>query len=805
MSSASSVADLKHLQDIADAIRQLCRVTEEHGQRSPETQQAAFAALDAMADELHLLNECRSRYGCYSITGKRLAKIEEWATLDDAKKAEAYDYFCCAVDLTSPPVHRGGPFDSHSWGEQLGHWMGRLSAERARQAGDEKADGERLALDYTDGGIVDISCPPHPPAGAPESERLAWLARRCKTLQACFSGPAGHYPNCEAGEARDWLAAAYSAACDWLPPATVGECEHLATFDAADHNPSAARAELARLARAATTRLLELHQAGGKKATDGGQAEAEWVKRLASEVYDLVRKPDILKRFHEMMKQWRARYREQAECNRQWTKRREQHFETLAALPEDDPRRKDSPTPPEPGWVWEPEFCVPSGGKLLSIKGWVPPDLAQSREPEIEAILPLVERALRLDEKYTLLAAVHDSDLRGATRIAPWPDSDLEAIPYEALRHDLPDEIEGARHKLRGFLEDVKQDAERARQEPKGAGAAQEIVKICDEMLRLGREPGSGAGFIITPRHPSKRPKRKGKASPDAKTGTAVGEYQPRSGPSGILGRMGQARDAEWQALSAKFDSRAERLADLMKALDPTYDTGTFYSPAPVSVYVAYPKARKMLSEDERLWLREKDLADGKTEAEADAFLAQLDALQKARTRNMWTKMQWPGYVVDVPGHRRFLSPPELVHPFDRRFNTLKNWAAERARQEPAEGGQVEPASGVATPKTDPGLIYQADAATFYNIPKSVLSKAAKKEPGQPGYLWSGRNGKHVFYRKKDMEAVARSRAALGWASEPHKKPPAPVSPRVSGKKNLAEREKAFLAEYGQQDTDSED
>ncbi|HUU10208.1 MAG TPA: hypothetical protein VM431_06665 [Phycisphaerae bacterium] len=133
------------------------------------------------------------------------------------------------------------------------------ATERARKAGDGKADGEHLALDYADGGIVDISCPPRPPAGAPESERLEWLVRRCRTLQACFSGPAGRYPNCEA---RDWLAAAYSAACDWLPPATVGKCEHLVTFDAADRFPSAAREELERLEVAATTCLLELHQAG---------------------------------------------------------------------------------------------------------------------------------------------------------------------------------------------------------------------------------------------------------------------------------------------------------------------------------------------------------------------------------------------------------------------------------------------------------------------------------------------------------------------------------------------------------------
>ena len=147
MSSASSVADLKHLQDIADAIRQLCHVTEEHGQRSPETQQAAIAALDALADGLPLLNKCRSDFGCYRITPERLARIEEWATLDPAEKAEAYDYFCCAVDLTSPPMHEGGPYNSRSWGEQLDYWMGQLSAS---PKGARQADALRTAAPTND-------------------------------------------------------------------------------------------------------------------------------------------------------------------------------------------------------------------------------------------------------------------------------------------------------------------------------------------------------------------------------------------------------------------------------------------------------------------------------------------------------------------------------------------------------------------------------------------------------------------------------------------------------------------------------
>jgi len=248
---------------------------------------------------------------------------------------------------------------------------------------------------------------------------------------------------------------------------------------------------------------------------------------------------------------------------------------------------------------------------------------------------------------------------------------------------ELVDGWDRATSDLADVARNLKAGAERARQEPKGAGPAQEIVKICDEMLRLGREPGSGEGFIVTPHHPSKRPKRKGKAPPDAEAVPAVGSFRHRSGPSGLLGRMAMVLDDVWEALSTEFDSRAERLAVLVKALDLTYDTTTFYSPAPVSVWEVYPKARKGdLSERDRWWYRKN--WDG--EITADAFFAQLDALQESRTLQEWTKMQWPGRVFDIPGHRIFKSDPALVRVFDERFNTLREWAAERARQEKTGG-----------------------------------------------------------------------------------------------------------------------
>ncbi len=69
------------------------------------------------------------------------------------------------------------------------------------------------------------------------------------------------------------------------------------------------------------------------------------------------------------------------------------------------------------------------------------------------------------------------------------------------------------------------------------------------------------------------------------------------------------------------------------------------------------------------------------------------------------------------------------------------------------------------TPETDSKLIYQADGAEFYNIPKSTLSKAANKKMGEAGYLWSGRKKRRVFYRKKDLERLTRSRTKLSQSN----------------------------------------
>jgi hypothetical protein len=230
----------------------------------------------------------------------------------------------------------------------------------------------------------------------------------------------------------------------------------------------------------------------------------------------------------------------------------------------------------------------------------------------------------------------------------------------------------------RGFLARLYDRAERLERLAREAGAASgsraahadEVIALCDELLALGRDT-----------------KTSGAAPP-------VGDYQHMSGPSGLMGRMGTARNEEWDALASEFDRRAERLARLVGVLDPTFDTRAFYSPDVVSVWDAYPAARAALSEENRQRERQELVSSGMNEAVADTYLATQRAIGEDRLRKvMWTKMQWPGYVREVTARRGkwrlFYTTPVLVRAFDDRFTRLKLWAEERR----AEGEGTERAA----------------------------------------------------------------------------------------------------------------
>lgn len=217
----------------------------------------------------------------------------------------------------------------------------------------------------------------------------------------------------------------------------------------------------------------------------------EGVKNIAEEVQGLIRQAPVLRRFQAMLKQWEVHSLGQVSVKNDWKDRRRKYFERLAKLSDDDPLRTEPDTPPKQGWVWEWDYInTPKAHpERERICGWVPPDLAWSAEPPVERILPLEDRALRLDEKYTLLAAVHDCALKGVDRIAPWRET---SIPYVALCHNLV-KINGAEHELRTFLEDVKADL-LARQriiqgEPAAGGERQaETLREISKALRKWRE-----------------------------------------------------------------------------------------------------------------------------------------------------------------------------------------------------------------------------------------------------------------------------------------------------------------------------
>ena len=76
---------------------------------------------------------------------------------------------------------------------------------------------------------------------------------------------------------------------------------------------------------------------------------------------------------------------------------------------------------------------------------------------------------------------------------------------------------------------------------------------------------------------------------------------------------------------------------------------------------------------------------------------------------------------------------------------------------------------GLEDERTQIGLV---EASEFYDIPKSVLSKAAAKNPGTRGYLPSIRKGRRVFFYREDIQNLSRSREQMKRRSKQPAKVP---------------------------------
>lgn len=73
---------------------------------------------------------------------------------------------------------------------------------------------------------------------------------------------------------------------------------------------------------------------------------------------------------------------------------------------------------------------------------------------------------------------------------------------------------------------------------------------------------------------------------------------------------------------------------------------------------------------------------------------------------------------------------------------------------------QDQPQDQVRDPKNNPKMISLAQASFEFNIPRSSLTAAAKKEPGESGFLASIKVGYHRYFYRDDLRKHARSREA---------------------------------------------
>ena len=203
-----------------------------------------------------------------------------------------------------------------------------------------------------------------------------------------------------------------------------------------------------------------------------------WVKRLAVEVYGVLREYDALPRFRQMVDHWGQEHQKEHEQLNAWEQRRQAHFEEAAST--DERLGDEAAGPPEEGWVWEdyrrpvPELAegrtrIPN---VITVEAWVAPDLTRSSKPEVAPLLPLRrEHALSLAEKYTCLALVYDYVRRGTEAIPPWPWPEppswgdpgamanaKKCLAFEAMCQAVPELQPEQEDWLRALLKDVEKD-----------------------------------------------------------------------------------------------------------------------------------------------------------------------------------------------------------------------------------------------------------------------------------------------------------------------------------------------------------
>ncbi|HUT60179.1 MAG TPA: hypothetical protein VNA25_20220 [Phycisphaerae bacterium] len=222
---------------------------------------------------------------------------------------------------------------------------------------------------------------------------------------------------------------------------------------------------------------------------------------------------------------------------------------------------------------WYARHVIGPGKRRHRVFGWV----LASIPDEVAAAEAWPPKPVSLPMKCFLLAALHDSALEPADPILPrslWTPraavqsqdpNDLfllrDDIAQLSRLHDGGKEAEDWLASMESWLDDVRIASKRPQ-----PSLAEKIVNLCEEMLRLGREPGSGSSPIVMlydPARPYASEKQRAECLERliaAAQPPAVGEHRHTPAPSDSSGHIGMACYGQWTALAQALDERGERL-----------------------------------------------------------------------------------------------------------------------------------------------------------------------------------------------------------------------------------------------------
>ena len=219
----------------------------------------------------------------------------------------------------------------------------------------------------------------------------------------------------------------------------------------------------------------------------------DWRESLAGQVDDLVRLFGAGV-FRDKWNKFKTDRDTERERLRKWEQERQKHLLKVLGAPDWQDADSD---PPSAGWGWGADRVVLPDGKSRYISCWMPPELIGTKRPKLPGLLPLSHigepdyRSLELEEKYVVLALIHDTF-----------GSHVERIICEDVRWWVKDKVPDTdRECLLRFLEEVREDLGKQAKpadveaenetNPEGAGVGDGGEEPTQDDIEVEVEPGA--------------------------------------------------------------------------------------------------------------------------------------------------------------------------------------------------------------------------------------------------------------------------------------------------------------------------